>query len=305
MSIHFALLGLLSCRPLTGYDLKKIIQESPFMYWSGNNNQIYKALVELLDEGQVTCEVQQQESAPPKKVYTITSSGLSELKKGVLAPPEPPEMKKTFLLQLAWSDLLDAAEWEGLLSAYEQEVRMRLLLGQEQRRRGSAFAPGRTPREQRLWSMIDDNIEAFYRHELQWVQQLREEFGSSDNKEDKKMNVEHKQYQGAAYIVYTPEAAPLATEQDVLDLIAVCMETDVWRVLLPAEALADDFFKLRTGLAGYMLQKFANYRVRGALVITDESKLKGKMKELVAELNRGGEFRVFNDRGEAEVWLVG
>jgi len=304
MSIHFALLGLLSCRPLTGYDLKKIIQDSPFMYWSGNNNQIYKALVELLEEEWVTCEVQQQESAPPKKIYTITAVGLAELKKGVLTAPEPPEMKKTFLLQLAWSDLLNADEWEGLLSAYEQEVCLRLALGQEQRRRGSVFAPDRTPRERRLWAMIDENIEAFYRRELEWVQQLREEFGSPDRKEEKKMTYEQNEYQGTAYLTFAADVARLSTDQDVLDLIAVCMETDVWRVMLHAEALADDFFKLRTGLAGHMLQKFANYRVKAALVITDETQIKGKMKELVAELNRGSGFRVFAGVGEAEVWLV-
>ncbi len=62
MSINHAILGILSCRSVTGYDLKKIIQESPFMPWSGNNNQIYKALVEILEEGFVTHEVRHQES---------------------------------------------------------------------------------------------------------------------------------------------------------------------------------------------------------------------------------------------------
>lgn len=67
MSINFAILGILSSKSLTGYELKKIIQESPFMYWSGNNNQIYKALAEMLATGLVTNEVQQQEGSPSKK----------------------------------------------------------------------------------------------------------------------------------------------------------------------------------------------------------------------------------------------
>ncbi|WP_020431692.1 PadR family transcriptional regulator, partial [Paenibacillus riograndensis] len=75
---------------MTGYDLKKLIQESSFLYWSGNNNQIYKALVELLNAGFVTNEVRHQDSSPSKKIYTITSSGLAELRKWVVAPPEPP-----------------------------------------------------------------------------------------------------------------------------------------------------------------------------------------------------------------------
>ena len=57
VSIKHAILGILSFKPLTGYDIKKIIQESSFMYWSGNNNQVYKALLELHDKGFVTNEV--------------------------------------------------------------------------------------------------------------------------------------------------------------------------------------------------------------------------------------------------------
>ena len=43
MSIHHAILGLLSWKPHTGYDLKKVFEDSAFMHWSGNNNQIYRA----------------------------------------------------------------------------------------------------------------------------------------------------------------------------------------------------------------------------------------------------------------------
>ncbi|MCG1013246.1 PadR family transcriptional regulator [Tepidanaerobacter sp. GT38] len=72
MSISLAILGLLSYKPMSGYDLKKIIQDSSFMYWSGNNNQIYKALSELRDKGFVTNEVIHQDGAPTKKIYKIT-----------------------------------------------------------------------------------------------------------------------------------------------------------------------------------------------------------------------------------------
>jgi len=114
MSIDYAILGILSSKSLTGYDLKKIIQESPFMYWSGNNNQIYRSLVKLHDKGFVTNEVEYQESSPSKKVYTITKEGISELKDWVLSSPEPPEFKKMFLIQLAWSDQLNSEELSAI-----------------------------------------------------------------------------------------------------------------------------------------------------------------------------------------------
>ena len=35
MQIDYAILGLLSWKPLTGYDVKRVMQDSPFLYWSG------------------------------------------------------------------------------------------------------------------------------------------------------------------------------------------------------------------------------------------------------------------------------
>ncbi|MDI4643707.1 PadR family transcriptional regulator [Cohnella hashimotonis] len=174
MSIKLAILGILSCQPSTGYDLKKIIEESTVMYWSGNNNQIYKSLVQLLEQGLVTHEVQHQESSPSKKIYTITDKGEAELKSWALTPPELPELKKSFLTQLAWADLLSPEELDNLLLAYENELNMQILLLQEKKRRG-LFAPNRTTREIYLWERIDDNIVSSYRHELNWVREIRQE----------------------------------------------------------------------------------------------------------------------------------
>jgi len=75
MSIQYAILGLLGCGSFSGYDLKKIIQESPFLPWSGNNNQIYKALTELVEEGYAVSETVHREGAPSKKMYSITVRG--------------------------------------------------------------------------------------------------------------------------------------------------------------------------------------------------------------------------------------
>lgn len=172
MTIRYAILGMLSCQPQTGYDLKKRFAESPVLYWSGNNNQIYRTLVELLDEGMVTNEVQLQEKLPAKKIYSITKKGRDELKRWSLSAPEPPEFRNAFLIQLMWADQLNPAELDGLLASYEQEVQMQLLMQQEKDRRGKVLS-SRTPREARLWESISENITGSYERELQWVRRLR------------------------------------------------------------------------------------------------------------------------------------
>lgn len=179
MSINHAILGFLSWKPLTGYDLKKKFAESDILYWSGNNNQIYRALVELHQGEYVTQEIQHPESGPSRKVYTITEKGLAELRRWLLSEPELPQLRNSFLMQLAWADHLEVNELDNLLAAYEEEIRVKLLMLHEQNERDSA-APDRTPREAYLWRMITENVLSFYEYQLNWVSQLRHELNEEE-----------------------------------------------------------------------------------------------------------------------------
>jgi DNA-binding PadR family transcriptional regulator len=183
MSIQHAILGFLSWRPLTGYDLKKLFAGSEFFYWSGNSNQIYRALVQLHKEGLVTREVEHQESYPDRKVYALTAEGRAALRAWAGSAPEPPELRHTFLVQLAWADQLPSEELEALLRAYEDRVRAQLLICQEQARRGE-IDPARTAREAYLWRAVADNWIGFYGHELAWVQGLRDGLAAFDKEEE-------------------------------------------------------------------------------------------------------------------------
>ena len=177
MSIKHAILGFLSGTPLTGYDLKKMFARSEILYWSGNNNQIYRALVELHQENLVTIEVQLQENKPPRKIYTITSQGAAELRRWVLSTPELPQLRNSFLVRLAWADQLDAAELDTLLGAYEEELRVKLLMLRAQGQY-AALSPARTPRETLLWDSMAENWMSFHENELTWVRKLRQALGA-------------------------------------------------------------------------------------------------------------------------------
>ena len=177
MSIRYVILGYLSWRPLSGYDLKKLIADSVAFYWSGNNNQIYTTLVELHRGGAVTNEVQPQEHLPARKVYSITEQGRAELQVWLRTPPEQPQVRSQFLAQLAWADLLTSAELDTLLAQYESEAEMQVLMCREQERRGDV-RPARSLREVYLWKMIAQNRIDFHQHELAWVRRMRSELTS-------------------------------------------------------------------------------------------------------------------------------
>lgn len=187
MSIEHAILGLLSLNPLSGYDIKKMFEGSAALYWSGNNNQIYKTLVKLHEQALVTRETQIQDSSPAKKVYSISEKGLEELRRWVSSAPEVPQVRNSFLIQLAWADSLSADELDNLLERYENELRMQLSMLDFQRQQRNISPSGtardayinvpaaRTPRETFLWNMILENWSSYYQAELNWVCKLRAE----------------------------------------------------------------------------------------------------------------------------------
>ncbi len=303
MTIKYAILGLLSWKPFTGYELKKVIAESAAMYWSGNNNQIYRTLVQLLEEELVTNQVQYQENSPMKKVYSITENGLMELKKWVGSAPELPEFKNVFLIQLAWADLLSFEELNALLLKYEEEVRLQLLMQQEKARRGNNV-PKRTPREAFLGEMVTANIIDSYEKELNWVIKLRQDL-EAKYKEDPNMGYWLKENNGRKYIECIPDQRTIANEQEALDLIGICGEQDTNLLMLHSGNLPETFFDLKNGLAGAVLQKFANYQIKAAAVLPLERINRGRFKEFALEANRGSQFRVFDNQQEAEAWLTG
>jgi DNA-binding PadR family transcriptional regulator len=175
MDLRSTVLGLLSWKSFSGYDLKRIISDSEVFYWSGNNNQIYKSLIELREEGLVTYQIQLQESLPVKKIYSITEKGLSELHQSLQAAPEVPELHKGFLIQLAWAEIMTDEEILALFGKYEHEIASRLRMYQAQAE-SSGSGPGRSKREKYLWKRIAENLIAAYQTELDWVRQTQQEF---------------------------------------------------------------------------------------------------------------------------------
>ncbi len=304
MDIQFALLSMLSCRPMTGYDLKKAMQESAFMHWSGNNNQIYKALLALEDEGWVRGEVQHQEGAPSKKTYTITKEGVGELKNWLKSAPEPPECRKAFLIQLICADILAPDELMQMIGGYENEVRMQMVIQQEKIRRGGSFA-ARTPREALLWQLADENVLVALRAELNWIGDARQRlFDSGLNMEGIKMDYTVVETANGRYVELFSSEKPVQTTQDALDLVALCGQNDANRLMVHGAVLSEEFFRLRTGVAGEILQKLVNYHVKTAAVLTDLAAMRGKFRDMASEAGRGSHFRVFDNRQEAESWLL-
>jgi Domain of unknown function (DUF4180) len=85
------------------------------------------------------------------------------------------------------------------------------------------------------------------------------------------------------------DGPPLDGEDAALDLIGDAFGQDAELVAVPVERVADEFFRLRSGVAGAVVQKFANYRLRLAVVGDISSHVDGStaLRDFVYESNQG------------------
>lgn len=97
---------------------------------------------------------------------------------------------------------------------------------------------------------------------------------------------------------------PITCEADCLDVIGICISNDIKLVLFTEEVFTEEFIDLKSGLAGLVLQKFMNYNIKISAIIEDKNMIKGRFKELVYELNKSNNFRVFNNNIDAENWIL-
>ena len=71
---RFALLGLLSWKPMSGYDVKKIVDIGLSHFWNENYGQIYPTLDSLVSEGLAEKSDGRGGGKRKRNVYSITAS---------------------------------------------------------------------------------------------------------------------------------------------------------------------------------------------------------------------------------------
>jgi hypothetical protein len=95
---------------------------------------------------------------------------------------------------------------------------------------------------------------------------------------------------GTTVLRCAPDGPPLDGESAALDLIGDAMGRDAQLVAVPAERVPEEFFQLRSGIAGAIAQKFVNYRLRLAVVgdVSRHTAESQALRDFVHETNQGG-----------------
>lgn len=108
-----------------------------------------------------------------------------------------------------------------------------------------------------------------------------------------------KEYPVTIAVVNSDEIV-ISDTQSTLDFMAsVCHMTDCNCIVLNKAAICEDFFKLSTGIAGEILQKFINYNLRFAIIGDFSNYTSKPLKDFIYESNNGNHILFVGTEEEA------
>ena len=106
--------------------------------------------------------------------------------------------------------------------------------------------------------------------------------------------------QGVRVLELLADESKLQTYNDAVELIGKSFENRATLIVIPVECLDDEFFQLKTRIAGELIQKFVQYRLRLAIVgdISGFLAESSALRAFVTESNRGNDVWFLASRAE-------
>ena len=104
-SSPYAILGMLSIQPMSGYDIRKEIATSTAHFWHEGYGQIYPALRRLEADGLVEQRRAEKGSRPERNVFSLTAKGRAQLQDWLAQTPKTQTPRSELLLKLFFGRL--------------------------------------------------------------------------------------------------------------------------------------------------------------------------------------------------------
>lgn len=120
--IDMVILGLLAHENLSGYDIKKRIDNSISFFWKGSFGSIYPSLSAMEKEGLVQKADTGESSLREKICYSITESGKKALISWLEDAKAVNDLKYETLLKLFFGGVTDAKTSINTINAFEKEI---------------------------------------------------------------------------------------------------------------------------------------------------------------------------------------
>src|SRR5438093_5666203 len=119
-STAYVILGMLGWRPMSGYEIKSIVDKSTRFFWAASYGQIYPELRRLSQ-----AELIEGRSSPQggrkRNVYRLTAAGRGELRAWLKADPRVYEVRDEGLLKLFFAAATDGESATATLDAMRRD----------------------------------------------------------------------------------------------------------------------------------------------------------------------------------------
>src|SRR5437867_12803958 len=98
-STAYVILGMLGWRPMSGYEIKSLVDKSTRLFWAASYGQIYPELRRLQAAGLIEGKASPQ-GGRKRNVYRLTPAGRKERRAWLHTDPEAFEVREQGPLQL-------------------------------------------------------------------------------------------------------------------------------------------------------------------------------------------------------------
>jgi PadR family transcriptional regulator AphA len=120
---RYAVLGALSQQPMSGYDVKCVLETIVGHFWHESFGQIYPILRQLVAEGLATVDTERGPGRPQRHVYTVTARGTEVLNRWLSEPVDHHQRPRhELLLKLFFGAGISRDVTLGLVERHREEV---------------------------------------------------------------------------------------------------------------------------------------------------------------------------------------
>jgi PadR family transcriptional regulator AphA len=146
----YALLGLLSVKPWTTYELAKQMDRTMNRFWPRAKSKLYEEPKKLVGHGLAVAESESQ-GRRPSTVYTITAAGRRALAEWLTTPTAEPVFESEHILKVFFAENGTTDDLRATLTGLRAWVHEKTLHNQEV---GSDYLSGEGPYPERLPMLV-------------------------------------------------------------------------------------------------------------------------------------------------------
>jgi PadR family transcriptional regulator AphA len=171
---QYPILGFLSRREMSGYDIQKLSKRTNSYYWSECNPQVYGTLKKLEKDELVSSRIDEDSGARNRRVYAITKKGMEFYKSWLESPTKCAVYRDELMLKIANGQHLSK---EKLLKhLHDEQLRIEMQLSELKDVQDHIKKDHAGKEDQPFLTSVYSYAEINLRTKLEWMKQTIVEF---------------------------------------------------------------------------------------------------------------------------------